>query len=144
MYPSFYYGLLMKIQHWTLKIIFIKYWWCTDLSIASLPWIVCPCYIWFAPYRADVLEYFVSLFSKSKENIVIIIAIKTRTNCPYAATFLDICSISPPMYIYIYINAYIHIYKYIYIYIYMFYSSIFWQHFHSGCYAWKSLIIWTF
>ena len=46
--------------------------------------------------------------------------------------------------IYIYINTYIHIYKYIYIYIYMFYSSIFWQHFHSGCYAWKSLIIWTF
>ena len=68
----------------------------------------------------------------------------TRTNCPYAATFLDIYSIIPPMYIYIYINTYIHIYKYIYIYNYMFYSSIFWQHFHSGCYAWKSLIIWTF
>ena len=48
------------------------------------------------------------------------------------------------MYMYIYINTYIHIYKYIYIYIYMFYSSIFRQHFHSGCYAWKSLIIWTF
>ena len=26
----------------------------------------------------------------------------------------------------------------------MFYSSILWQHFHSGCYVWKSLIIWTF
>ena len=49
----------------------------------------------------------------------------TRTNCPYAATFLDIYSISPPIYIYIYINTYIHIYKYVYIYIYMFYSSIF-------------------
>ena len=49
----------------------------------------------------------------------------TRTNCPYAATFLDIYSISPPIYTYIYINTYIHIYKYIYIYIYMFYSSIF-------------------
>ena len=49
---------------------------------------------------------------------------KTRTNCPYAATFLDVYSISPPIYIYIYISTYIHIYKYIYIYVYMFYSSI--------------------
>ena len=49
-------------------------------------------------------------------------SVETRTNCPYAATFLDIYSISPAMYIYIYINTYIHIYKYIYIYIYMFYS----------------------
>ena len=65
--------------------------------------------------------------------------LKTRTNCPYAATFWDIYFISPR--IYIYINTYIHIYKYIYTYIYMFYSYIFWQHFHWGCYTWKSLKI---
>ena len=28
--------------------------------------------------------------------------LKTRTNCPYAATCWDIYSISPPIYIYIY------------------------------------------
>ena len=67
--------------------------------------------------------------------IIQIIPWKTRKNCPYAATFWDIYSISQPIYIYIYI----HIYKYIYIYIYMFYSSILWQHFHLGCYSWKSL-----
>ena len=37
----------------------------------------------------------------------------TRTNCPYAATFLDIYPISPPIYIYIYINTYIHIYLHV-------------------------------
>ena len=39
--------------------------------------------------------------------------LKTRTICPYAATFLDIYPISPPIYIYIYINTYIHIYLHV-------------------------------
>ena len=33
----------------------------------------------------------------------------TRTNCPYAATFLDIYPISPPI-IYIYLHKYIYTY----------------------------------
>ena len=37
---------------------------------------------------------------------------RTRTNCPYAATFWDICSISPPIYIhntYTYTNIYTYL-----------------------------------
>ena len=45
-------------------------------------------------------------------------AILTRTNCPYAATFLYIYSISPPIYI-----IYIHIYTYTNIYTYIFTCS---------------------
>ena len=67
----------------------------------------------------DSLSLLVSNFiqEKNMQTFKLMGNLKTRTNCPYAATFLDIYSISPPMYIYIYINTYIHIYKYIYIYI---------------------------
>ena len=70
--------------------------------------------------------------------------IKTRTNCPYASTFLDIYIPLARLYIYIYLYKYIYTHIQIYIHIYLHFLLLNWQHFHWGCYAWKSLIICPF
>ena len=80
---------------------------------------VCGVHLWRNFWKIFKDEDFGLKIWDTQYKIVFFALIKTRTNCPYASTFLDIYIPLARLYIYIYLYKYIYTHIQIYIHIYL-------------------------